>query len=465
MINIIDGCWVRRGRLAAAALGAWMAWGGALSSVPAAAPAAEVRRDAVVEAVERALPSVVNIATRTQMRRQGFFYDWWRDNWAPFVQELPPLSSAGSGVIVEETGYVLTNSHVVEGADEITVVLSDGTECSAAVVKARPGADVALLKLRAPAGRRFPAATFAADDDLLLGETVLALGNPFGLGVSVSRGILSSKSRRPRPDDSGSLRLPDWLQTDAAINPGNSGGPLVNLRGEVIGINVAIYRTGQGIGFAIPIRQITAALVDLFSPEQVASLWFGARLHPGKAPMEVLAVEPGSPAENAGLRVGDLLVELDGEPVVRWIPLVERLVAAGDRHPVRLLIRRGGDTLALTLRLAPEDRFFNADLIRRRTGASVQWLTAALAESLGLNFSEGLLVAGVDADSPAARAGLQHGFVIQTLDGQPVTGLVNAARRLHARPAGETVALGIVIEEGNELFFRRRAGSVRLTLR
>ncbi|MBI4324302.1 MAG: trypsin-like peptidase domain-containing protein, partial [Chloroflexi bacterium] len=177
--------------LAAAAI----AWG-AIGVLPAAE--ADVRRDAAVEAIERVMPSVVNISTKTVVQRRGYFYDWWRDNWAPFYQELPPQYSAGSGVIIDEEGYVLTNVHVAEGAQEIWVKLS-GKEPR--VIRAQPivgtaKTDVALLKLLGEPGEKFSAATFAADDDLLLGETVMALGNPFGLGGSVSRGILSSKPRR-----------------------------------------------------------------------------------------------------------------------------------------------------------------------------------------------------------------------------------------------------------------------------
>src|SRR5207342_805516 len=163
--------------------------------------------------------------------------------------------------------------------------------------------DVALIKIRAKSGEKFTAVKFGADDDLLLGETVLALGNPFGLGGSVTKGILSSKSRRP-PSETMPLDVPDWLQTDAAINPGNSGGPLVNLRGDLIGVNVAVYREGQGISFAIPVRRITAALAEMYSPETLQSLWFGARVKPGQFPLTVASVQSESPAAKAGLRAG-----------------------------------------------------------------------------------------------------------------------------------------------------------------
>jgi len=180
-----------------------------------------------------------------------------------------PQYSAGSGVIIDEEGYVLTNVHVVEDATEIMVTLSDKRSYPADLVIGTRKSDVALLKIRAKPGEKFVPVEFAADEDLLLGETVIALGNPFGLGGSVSKGILSAKTRRSSPQE-GMLEMEDWLQTDAAINPGNSGGPLVNLDANLIGLNVAIFREGQGIGFAIPVKRVTEALGEIFTPENIA---------------------------------------------------------------------------------------------------------------------------------------------------------------------------------------------------
>ena len=190
------------------------------------------RRSPTVNAVAKVMPSVVNIATKTRVQRVGYLYNWWRDNWTPYAQQLPPQESAGSGVIVSESGHVLTNVHVVRDADEIWVKLTDENgEQKVYQAEAIAGSlttDIALLKIiPSKKGETFAAATFAANDDLLLGESVMALGNPFGLGGSVSQGILSSKSRRTETDGKR-LEIPDWLQTDASINPGNSGGPLIN---------------------------------------------------------------------------------------------------------------------------------------------------------------------------------------------------------------------------------------------
>ncbi len=252
--------------------------GGVLAAMPLDGAEPDARRDATVEAVEQVMPSVVNIATETIVEYNDPFEQMLREFWGPYYRRRQPNTqySLGSGVIIDEDGYVLTNLHVVRRASKVWVKLADGREFEAEptiVVNLR--IDVAVLKLKTKEGERFKAVKFAKDDDLLLGETVLALGNPFGLGGSVSRGILSSKNRRPAIEGEP-LDVADWLQTDAAINPGSSGGPLINLKGELIGLNVAIYREGHGIGFAVPIKQVTEALSEIFAPEETKTMWFGA---------------------------------------------------------------------------------------------------------------------------------------------------------------------------------------------
>ncbi|MBN2508483.1 MAG: trypsin-like peptidase domain-containing protein [Verrucomicrobia bacterium] len=426
----------------------------------------DVRRDAAVEAVQRAMPSVVNVATETVVPGSDALEDLFRDFFGRYYRRRPPNTqySLGSGVIIDEEGFVLTNFHVVNRASRIWVRLADGREFECEKVSGTSASDVALLKINAPATEKFTAIGFAADDDLLLGETVLALGNPFGLGGSVSRGILSSKSRRP-PAENEPLDVLDWLQTDAAINPGNSGGPLVNLRGELMGINVAIYREGQGIGFAVPVKRIAQAIADIYSPEVLKRLWFGARLRPGVQPLSVVSLEPDSPADQAGLRVGDQVVAVDGKPPRSFIGLIQRLIEAGDRHPVTLQVRREGEPRRLTLRLRRESAFFNSDLVRQKTGLGVQELTPQLAESLGLFRVAGILIADVEKASPGAEAELQPGMVITGVDGQETDRVVTLARRLHARAKGDVVKLDIVAPVQRGILLRITSGVVALKVR
>jgi len=427
------------------------------------------RRDTVVKAVGRVMPSVVNIATKTRVQRVRYYYDWWRDNWAPYAQELPPQESAGSGVVVDSSGYVLTNVHVVKDADEIWVKISDGSgEAKVYRAEAVAGSlatDVALLKIiPEEEGETFTAATFAGNDDLLLGETVLALGNPFGLGGSVSRGILSSKSRRAKTGGN-KLDIPDWLQTDASINPGNSGGPLINLDGEIIGINVAVLKEGQGIGFAIPIKRVNESLARIFTPEFLEGNWFGAAIRPGSRPLTVTSVEPDSPAARAGLLAGDRIESINRHTPRNFIEFANRLLNLGRDRTVSLQVRREGELVDCRVKLIPESAYFNAGLIRDKTGATLEELTPEVARALGHNSTDGLVVSRVDDDSPADEAGLTPGVVVLAVDGREVNDIVTAARQLHGRGDQTKVKLDVLQVRRSGLFLRRRTGGLTLQLR
>lgn len=428
----------------------------------------DVRRDATVTAVERVMPSVVNISTETIVERRDDYDELLQEFWGPYYRRRTPEAqySLGSGVIIDEAGYVLTNFHVVQRANRIWVRLADpdGRVFEAEPVAGTRQSDVAVLKLKSKPGDKFAAARFAVGDDLLLGETVLALGNPFGLGGSVTRGILSSKSRRP-PSEKEPLDIADWLQTDAAINPGNSGGPLINLKGEIIGINVAVFKEGQGIGFAIPIRRVSEAVAEIYSPEVLRGLWFGARIAAGRAPLKVTEVQPGSPASKAGLRTNDLVLSINGHVPERPLDLGRELVETGQNKPVELVVQRGNERLNLTVRLVPENTVFTAEVIRQRTGASVQELNPKLAEGLGLSIGQGLVVAGVDRNSPVAIAGIKNGFVIQGIDGQATPDIVSAARLLFSKSKGEKVQLNLVVERVMGSFIQRQNATVAIQLR
>ena len=424
------------------------------------------RQDAVVEAAGLVMPSVVNIATKTRVQRVRYYYDWWRDNWAPYAQELPPQESAGSGVVVDASGYVLTNVHVVKDADEIWVKINNEAGepkiYEAEVVVGSLTTDIALLKIiHGEAGKTFAVANFANNGDLLLGETVLALGNPFGLGGSVSRGILSSKSRRTETEGS-QLDIPDWLQTDASINPGNSGGPLINLDGEIIGINVAVLKEGQGIGFAIPVKRVNEALSRIFTPEFLEGNWFGAKVDAGSRPLTVTAVEPNSPAAKADMAVGDQITKINGHSPRNFIEFAVRLLDLGNNPTVQIDIKRGDDVFLRAVNLIPEKTFLNSGLIREKTGVSLEALTPEVARALGFNSAEGLVVSQVDADSPADKAGLTTGVVVVAIDDRKASDIVNAARLLNRKTSGEGLKLSLVHIRRKGIFLRRTTGSVIL---
>ncbi|HWX19515.1 MAG TPA: trypsin-like peptidase domain-containing protein [Candidatus Binatia bacterium] len=405
----------------------------------------DVRRDAAVIATEQVLPCVVNIATESVIEYHEWYDDLLRDfyGWSHVPGRQQKSVSLGSGVIIDEDGYVLTNFHVVHRANRIQVKLWDGREFDAEPLVATTGSDVALLKIKCAPGTKFKAIKLATDDDLLLGETVLALGNPFGLGGSVTKGILSSKNRRPSTGNEP-LDVQDWLQTDAAINPGNSGGPLVNLRGELIGLNVAVYREqsgerGLGVGFSIPVKQVSAALSRFFSPEVTASLWFGAQLKAGPGPLVVTSVQPRSPAASAELKVGDELLEIDGHKAQSLIGC-NRLLSAATNRPAALVVSRGRERANLTVHLKPL-----GELIRERLGLTLQPVTPQEAQHLGIRSGESLFVEAVEQNSPAGRAHFQRGCLLTAIDGQATGNLLPVAEVLTAKEKDETVRLTAVV--------------------
>ena len=403
------------------------------------------RRDATVNAVEKVVPSVVNVGTRTRRERRGYYYDWFRDNYVPYRQVLPPAESAGSGVIIDEEGYVLTNVHVVEDASEIWVTVDGKLFQADALVNAN-GSDVALLKIRNTKGEKFKAARFAADDDLLLGETVIALGNPYGLGGSVSKGILSAKNRREAFQSTGpKLDVPDWLQTDASINPGNSGGPLINLNGEVIGINVAVLKEGQGIGFAIPIKVVSDVLSAMYTPEVLRKLWFGATVKAGQYPLVINSVESDSPAAKAGLREGDLVLRVNNVQPRSFIEFSRQLLGTPEDKSVEVIVRRNKEEQVLKVRMVPEDTVFNNDIIKKRLGMELTELTAENAAALQINSDGGLIIKSVDRKGPAEEAGLKPGMIITRVEGREPDTVAWLARAVKNSPKGAKINMDLIV--------------------
>jgi len=341
-------------------------------------------------------------------------------------------------VVINEDGWVLTNLHVLRRASRVEVKLWNGDVYEADPMVATELRDVALLKLRLPPGVKLKAVKFAEDDDLLLGETVLALGNPFGLGGTVTRGILSSKNRRPAMDDVP-LSYQDWLQTDAAINPGNSGGPLINLDGELIGLNVAVYREGQGIGFAIPVKQVTEALSQFYTPEVSSALWFGARVKESGETLIITSVQPGSPAAQAGLQEGQEILEVNGTPPHGLIEFNELLCAQRETKPV-LKVKSGAETLGVAVAMIPF-----ADLISSKLGMSIMFLGADSDTRQGVPNRQGLYITEIEPNGPADQVNLRKGTLLAGVGDKQARDLLALASVLSATSAGETLRL-IVVE-------------------
>ncbi|HPK65819.1 MAG TPA: trypsin-like peptidase domain-containing protein [Thermoanaerobaculia bacterium] len=375
-----------------------------LAGLAPAAAQEEGRRSAVVRAVERVSPAVVNISAEAIVRAPDPFFG------SLFGGRARRAQSLGSGLIVDAAGFVVTNAHVIEGASRIVVTTLDGRELEAEVLGSDQGADLALLKV---AGRGLPAVPLGTSGDLLIGETVLAIGNPFGLSHTVTSGVLSARGRAV-PAESGELVYTDFLQTDASINPGNSGGPLVNLAGSVIGINTAIVQGAHGIGFAIPADRARRVVEDLLRYGELQPLWTGLRLvtlDPEFARREGLPVArgayvervfPGSPAAAAGLVAGDIVVAVAGQPVLQREDVATAFSSAAPGTELPLEVRRGEAAHRLRLAAVRPPRDLGLALLAELVGIEVE---AAPRQ-------EGLVVARVAPRSPAARRGVEPGDLL-----------------------------------------------------
>ena len=340
---------------------------------------------------------------------------------------------AGSGFIISQDGYILTNNHVVDGAREVTVTLASKDEYTAKVVGRDPKTDLAVLKIR-PKGA-LPTVEFGDSDRLRVADWVLAIGDPFGLSNTVTAGIVSAKGRVI-----GAGPYDDFIQTDASINPGNSGGPLFNMMGEVVGINTAIVARGQGIGFAIPINIAKPLIPELETKGEVTRGWLGVSIQSITPELQksmhltdrngalVADVVKGGPAEKAGLQRGDVIVVFDGRPVTGANILPAMVAETPINKEVTLIVLRHQqkETLRLAVGKLASEEMAQAgaeESPRARWGLALQNLTPKTAERLGVPIDAGVLVAGVREGGPAGLAGIQRGDLIQEVSRHRVTSI------------------------------------------
>ncbi len=347
--------------------------------------------------------------------------------------ERMPSRSLGSGVIVDPTGIALTNAHVVEKATDIEVVTLDGSKHKAKVVGLDKKTDLAVLKLDDGKGT-FKFARLGDSEKMQVGDWVIAVGSPFGLQATVTAGIISAKARQI-----GQGPFDDFLQTDAAINPGNSGGPLVNMQGEVVGINTAIVAGGSGIGFAIPSNMARKIYTELNTKGRVTRGWlgvsiqpltpelarsFGAKDHKGVLVSDVM---PDSPAARAGLKAGDILLELDGKKmeVPADLQRAVGLASPGKDSKMKVWREQGEKSIEIKIGESPDDRQAQAPKGSERAtpttlGMDVRPVTPDVARQLNLKSSEGVIVARVEENSAASEAGVQRGDIIREINRQKV---------------------------------------------
>lgn len=386
----------------------------------------------------RTSPSVVNIRTVKITKGNGpvfrYFFRGPKEREDPFEDFFNKFfggdrpheefrqQSLGSGFIIDESGYIVTNNHVVENADKIRVILNDEREFDAEIVGLDKNTDIALIKIKPAAN--LPKATLGDSDELKVGQWVVAIGCPFGLEHTVTAGIVSAKGRVI-----GSGPYDDFIQTDASINPGNSGGPLINTDGDVVGINTAIISGGQGIGFAIPINLAKGIIRQLKEYGSVTRGWLGVSIQNLSRDMAkyykmgsrkgvlIIDVFPGDPADKAGIKPQDIILDINGKKVESSRDLT-RMVAnirVGDRVKIRLL--RKGKVKTVNVKIAKRDDTRSApagDRLKRteELGISISKLTPEIARRLNLQEAGKVVVVDVDPGSKGAEAGIRIGDII-----------------------------------------------------
>lgn len=427
-----------------------------------------------VDLAKRLKPSVVNIRTakvikpkqRMQRPRMQSPFDNFFDDFFGQLDQSPQQrprreQGLGTGFIISADGYVLTNNHVVNGADEVMVKLSDGRELKGEIKGTDEKLDLALVKISDKSS--FPSAELGDSDALEVGEWVMAIGNPFGLAQTVTAGIVSAKGRVI-----GSGPYDDFIQTDASINPGNSGGPLFSAQGKVIGINTAIIAGGQGIGFAIPINMAKGIVAQLRDSGKVTRGYLGVRFQPLTADLAksfglesdkgalIASVEKDTPAERAGLKAGDVILEYDGKTIAESNELPRLVAVTPIDKKVKMVVYREGKKVDVTVVVGRLKDGENAAISgggseSEHIGITVQELTKELAGRMGIKDAKtGLVITDVKSGSSAEEAGVAAGSLVIEINGQ----------RPETLEAYSTVIAKIAKGDVVRLLLRRPDGSV-----
>jgi serine protease Do len=408
---------------------------------------------------EQVGPAVVNIQVEKEAKNESlpsgmnpFGDERFKDF---FGKQMPPQErrqgGIGTGFVIDKNGYIITNNHVVEDADKIKVKLKDERAFDAKVIGRDPHTDLALIKIDAKGD--LPVASLGRSADLKVGEWVVAVGSPFGLEQTVTAGIVSAKGRAI-----GSGPYDDFIQTDASINPGNSGGPLLNLNGEVVGINTAIIAQGQGIGFAIPIDMATKIVAQLKENGEVTRGWLGVNIQDLKGDLAeyygakdsegvlVTEVVPGNPAEKAGIKAKDVITAVDGEKVKNSRELTAKAATLPVGEATKITVLRDGKEKTIDVKVAKRPLTV-ADAGKPPVekegeyGLQVTDLTPDLAQRLNTDRQAGVVVMNVKPDSKAAKAGVQQGDLILEVNRHSVSSTGDLKQLLAKYKSGGGVSL------------------------
>jgi serine protease Do len=426
------------------------------------------------ELAKKVGPAVVNISTVKRVKgvegmgqfkqpfgREDPFEEFFKKFFGDQMPREFKQRSMGSGFFIDPDGDIITNNHVVASADKIEVRLSDNKTYEAEIVGRDPKTDLALIRVKGKGS--FPYLELGDSDSINVGDWVVAVGNPFGLENTVTAGIISAKQR-----NIGAGPYDDFLQTDASINPGNSGGPLLNLEGEVIGINTAIVATGQGIGFAIPANLAKNIVSQLKNKGKVVRGWLGVMIQ--KITPELMKsfslkeergalvadLTPNGPADKAGIKRGDVIIEFNGKQMGEWaeLPQIVASTEVGKAVPVKVIREGKEKTVQVTIgELEEEGTPSESQETPKedRLGMTVEELSPELADRMDLKGEQGIVIASVDAGGPAAEAGLRSGDLIKEIQREPVT-TVETYRRL-VRNLGTSGNVLFLIKRGGNTFY------------
>jgi serine protease Do len=418
-------------------------------------------RTAIIQVAQKNIPAVAHIEVTQRQEIANPFLPFENDPFFRFFFDVPrdqksfkrELKGLGTGMVMDAQGNILTNNHVVGGATEIKVLLSNGKEYPAKVVGADPKTDLAVIKIEA--GESLPFVTFGDSDKVEVGEWVVAIGHPRGLDQTVTQGIISAKHRRGITDPSS---YQDFLQTDAAINPGNSGGPLLTLQGEVIGVNAAIVSESggyEGIGFAIPSNMALHVAKALLAHGKVERGWLGVsaqEVNPDLAKSFGLDMPKGAligdvtkdgPADKAGIKRGDIVLMFNGKEIADASALRNEAAGTPIGQEIKVTVWRDKKSQEITVKIGNLEEMTKiaSASIKDRLGAEVRSLTSAEVSKYGLSSGGGVVITWLDPNGPMAASGFELEDLVLAMNNQPITNVDEFANLVAATKSGEKVAM------------------------
>lgn len=427
------------------------------------------RKSPVVNAVQNVSPAVVNISSEYEVYKHSNpfssfgidpgFDSFFRDFFDNRFDQKYKRSSLGSGVIIDgKRGFILTNTHVINRTGTITVILKDEREYKAKVVGADTDSDLAVLKISS--SENLPSIEMGSSDDIMIGETVIAIGNPFGFSNTVTTGVISAVNRSIKTEE---RIFHDFIQTDASINPGNSGGPLLNINGELIGINTAIYSKAQGIGFAIPINKAKRIVFDLIRYGEVVDVWVGVIIQnlelklasylkvPGNKGVIIKSVESDSPAEKAGLTSGDIILSIENRKINSYQDYYKTIDNYSSENTVNITLWRNGKKMAVPVALSVFPMKMAMDLAYRLMGIRVKNFSPTYNKYYNDNEKKGVVIYDVSKGSYLYNIGVRPGDIILQIDEITINNIENFKKTVIKYRKKNSVV--ILVQRGNSGYY------------